>query len=228
MPAAVPGRADTTTFSHNITDPNPLTQPQSLKIQNLNLVYLKKKYYSIPPTSKLSSHLFIMSIRMESAVNKALKAMVDFLLDNKNIDVSPEDSTENIIFVNESLVSGGVRAQETLRRIRDYDSFAYFSLPGALKHSVYEGDDAASEVIMKMKNKKIERKSRVSCEVHSAVFEEDMAREIEQEMNRRSELRQTKSTPAVTKVVGDDSPFKQVRRHSSRLQRQNSVIAHAA
>mmetsp|Transcript_1176 Transcript_1176/g.2219 ORF Transcript_1176/g.2219 Transcript_1176/m.2219 type:complete len:170 (-) Transcript_1176:184-693(-) len=169
-----------------------------------------------------------MSIRMESAVNKAVKAMVDFLGNSENIDFSRKDRIENIIVVDENHASGGVRAQETLRSIRDNDSFAYFSLPGALKHSVYEGDDAASEVIMKMKNKKIERKSRVSCEVHSAVFEEDMAREIEQEMERRSELRQTKSTPAVTKVVGDDSPFKQVRRHSSRLQRQNSVIAHAA
>ncbi|KAL7461573.1 hypothetical protein ACHAXS_001992 [Conticribra weissflogii] len=172
-----------------------------------------------------------MSLQNEFTSNESLKAMVNFLLDGDDNDV-PHDNRveiENNMFINESHDSSGLKAQETLRNIRNNDSFAYFSLPGVLKHSVYEGDDAAKKVIMKMRNKKIERKSRVSCEVHCAVFDEDMARDIQQEMNRRSGLRQTKSTPAVAKVAGEDSSrFKQVRRHSSRPQRQNSVTAHAA
>ncbi len=59
---------------------------------------------------------------------------------------------------------------KTLDRLRQEDPFYFFSIPGALEYDSVPSKKSAALLASSLKNNKITRKTRVSCEVHSDLY----------------------------------------------------------
>lgn len=73
-----------------------------------------------------------------------------------------------------------------LQEIRQTDPFHFFSIPGALRYeflgSGKDGTDAVELLLPNLANASKQRKTRVSCEIHSIDIHQEIMREIQAEM----------------------------------------------
>lgn len=148
------------------------------------------------------------------------------LLDEEDKDISLTEKALQDLLINDDET---VHQENKLQEMRHNDPFFYFSIPGALTLDFVANEDYTSKVMTNFENKKVERKTRVSCEVHSDVIFEDIMHELKQEMKRSTKKQHSEAKDPISKLVQiDEDPLKHHRRLSSDTQQRNGMVAQAA
>lgn len=117
------------------------------------------------------------------------------------------------------------------QELRQDDPFYYFSVPGALRHDLVDSEDTAKELLSKLGNSSVKRKTRVTCEVHSDLMFEEIMKELEAEAQEMSDQHFHKEKSICSAALhSHEAPLGQVIHNtgSHRSQTESRVVAHAA